>query len=747
MTVAGVIRRGAAGPLLQGINDNDVLAWSSARREWEAQPIGGILPGAPLYDVMQPPFNAVGNGIADDTAAINRAIAAANAVPGVVYLGPAHRITAALTPIVQNNVGLKGRGRFNGGTQILIDAPAAANFVTIGAQYCWVEDIWFRGAGALYSTLATIKVYGSFQTALRRLLITQLAAGVDVQASVLTTIEETTLGDLYGTYGIWFHGDPAGPFVAHALHVDHCLASTNFPLNVVGFTRDWAALTLYATGATVVSNGQVYQASIGGTSGAVAPSGIPGTTVATAHTATIVDGSVTWVWAMPLNDWYLHDSYADTFRLIDSGALQGGRGVRMIDTSASVSPPHFLRCLNVELDHVVTRGVSLEGGGQAEFEQLFITSMLNGVSVDIGPSFGGAWRINGGVFFASGVELVTVRSGSGQLDNVIMGGGGLFTANTFDAVRVDAGVSSWQIGGCSIGAMPGAAFPATRYGISIAAGCDNFVVNDNKLLGNATAPILNTPGVAATRSVIGNVPVALLTLSQLDTAPESTIAGRALGAGTGSRTNLTAAELGALIRYTGVVLDGTSTGTVNLYTIADGTTHVIFTGAGALTINGFTGVAGTIGKRVVFEVDQTATVVVTINNESGSAPAAFNRARTYNGKPLILRANQRAIADYVEFRMRFNAELNQQQATISVAVPALAAGVLGYLDVSTVGTALAGITTADNVQAAPAADLAAAGAAGGYYIDCRVSAADTVRMKFVGTLVGGATNFLFQRVN
>src|SRR4051812_5804225 len=62
------------------------------------------IPGQPFYDVMARPFHAVGDGIADDTAAINAAIVAANAVPGDIYLGPRHRITAALTTITGNNI-------------------------------------------------------------------------------------------------------------------------------------------------------------------------------------------------------------------------------------------------------------------------------------------------------------------------------------------------------------------------------------------------------------------------------------------------------------------------------------------------------------------------------------------------------------------------------------------------------------------------------------------------------------------
>jgi hypothetical protein len=83
-----------------------------------------------------------------------------------------------------------------------------------------------------------------------------------------------------------------------------------------------------------------------------------------------------------------------------------------------------------------------------------------------------------------------------------------------------------------------------------------------------------------------------------------------------------------------------------------------------------------------------------------------------------------------------------KQATISVVVPAVAADAVGYVDVSTVGTLLEGITTGQVVVANPTADLVAAGAGGGF-INARVSAADTIRCAFNGALAGGASDFVF----
>lgn len=85
------------------------------------------------------------------------------------------------------------------------------------------------------------------------------------------------------------------------------------------------------------------------------------------------------------------------------------------------------------------------------------------------------------------------------------------------------------------------------------------------------------------------------------------------------------------------------------------------------------------------------------------------------------------------------------QAQVTVATPVLAAAALGYVDVNVSGTELAPLTTTDVVTVNPTADLHAAGAAGGFLASARVSAANTVRLAFVGTLAGGNVDFRIAR--
>lgn len=85
------------------------------------------------------------------------------------------------------------------------------------------------------------------------------------------------------------------------------------------------------------------------------------------------------------------------------------------------------------------------------------------------------------------------------------------------------------------------------------------------------------------------------------------------------------------------------------------------------------------------------------------------------------------------------------QATISVAVPALAAGELGYVDVSTVGSDLEGLIggAGQIVSFNPLDDVEAAGAGNGGPLYARASALDTIRVAFLGTTTAHAVDFLF----
>lgn len=81
---------------------------------------------------------------------------------------------------------------------------------------------------------------------------------------------------------------------------------------------------------------------------------------------------------------------------------------------------------------------------------------------------------------------------------------------------------------------------------------------------------------------------------------------------------------------------------------------------------------------------------------------------------------------------------------ITVLVPAVLAGQVGYVNVSMAGTRMSTIVVNEAVCVNPLADLVAAGVGGGF-LNARVQATGSVRLAFVGPLPGGNADFNFAR--
>lgn len=85
--------------------------------------------------------------------------------------------------------------------------------------------------------------------------------------------------------------------------------------------------------------------------------------------------------------------------------------------------------------------------------------------------------------------------------------------------------------------------------------------------------------------------------------------------------------------------------------------------------------------------------------------------------------------------------------TIAVAVPALLAAVTAYVLVPLAGTRLADMAIGENLSCNPGAQVAAAGAAAGYYVNARIQAVGVAELLFVGATAAGPVNFHFDRVD
>jgi hypothetical protein len=499
------MRRGPSGKLLTGLAKDDVLVWSSALREWTPAALANLMPGAPIYNVLAPPFNAANTLNGDDTNAVASAILAANAAPGVIYLGSRHRFAGDLPALANNNISVVGRGPFNGGTICQFDnGSTSPGFRATNCQYSCFANLWIVGAKAFAGSWG-IRLSECFRPTVQNVVISNMGSGVDVDRCTITQLERVNLSDLYGPYGHYAHG--AAGVYNHAVKYRDCTVGTSYPLSVTGVARAWTQSTLYAAGNLAIANGNIYQCLVGGTSAGsgTGPSGLPTTNISTLRTTAITDGSAQWVFAMPASPAYKMGSYAHTFEVLDCGALQFDTGLLIEDDApGSGSVPQFCRSYNLQIDHSM-RGIRVLSGGAHRFHQLFVTSCMEGNGVEIASTIDGNWEFEGGEIFGCNRAGMTIGKGDGLIQGLQIGAVSGVASNTRDCIEVGPGVTDFTIANCSLGRMYASTSPSSRYGASIAAGCDRFIVANNRAVGNLTDGFLNTPGISSTRIFNGNI--------------------------------------------------------------------------------------------------------------------------------------------------------------------------------------------------------------------------------------------------
>lgn len=394
---------------------------------------GPIMPGAPVYDVMASPFNANGVGGADDTAALNAAITAANATPGVIKLGRTHLVSGPLTPITGECVGIVGRGQRNNGSRILATGSTPFDIVTFRqSRASGIYNTVIAGPGTWASQGRAILIDDAFIT---RIVDCQLSAtfgAAEIFSSVTTEFIRTYASAILGPVGFYAHGSAvAGE--NHALTFQHCSGGSD------------------VTGGTIA--------------------------------------------------WFKQGSYCHTFELINTGALEGGYGLIVEDDTPGVgSEPKFTRALNFQVDHAAIAGVELRGGAAARFTACFITSVSGGPGFRVKPTYGGNWEWLGGEISGIGGHGMLIEKGQGSVTGVQIGS--ILAGN--DCINVASGVTDLTLNGNACGDIYSKPSSA-RWGINIAAGCDNFIVAMNRCVGNDTGGIQNLSGTSATKVVASNI--------------------------------------------------------------------------------------------------------------------------------------------------------------------------------------------------------------------------------------------------
>jgi hypothetical protein len=158
-----------------------------------------ILPGnfsvkgpKPWIDVVG--YGAVGNGIADDTGAINSAISALPATGGIIYFPPGIYLVSGTIPIVQSSVRLMGAGI---GVSVIQQSSTTLDTISFGNgstlfSYLSVSDlsIW---SSVVNTAGAAIKLNDVSIVALSRVEIEGTFIGVNMLASTNVVLDSVTV--------------------------------------------------------------------------------------------------------------------------------------------------------------------------------------------------------------------------------------------------------------------------------------------------------------------------------------------------------------------------------------------------------------------------------------------------------------------------------------------------------------------------------------------------------------------------
>jgi hypothetical protein len=402
----------------------------------------------PSFNVKNPPYNAAGNGVTDDTAAIRAAIAAASVKGGEIMVPAGTYLVSGTLAVTSPGVTLVGEGP---GASVLRTNQTTGDVVTFGNVANRFSPCGGMRGLAVQSSVART-------------------------AGAALTVDGCQMGQFQNLLLQTNGGD--------GIHL--CPSSSSSSLCSVLFFSDMQINIAGAFTGILVQGGndRYFRA------------------VHIGITTPWITGSRGINLQMSGGDWFT-DVSANQFQygvLINPGPNQGVAWLHMINVLADQSAQGF-------------RITAAPG------------ALIFGLTIQAPWATGSTSpnsTNNRGIYISAGQGIVienprVVNSGghgieiAGGTSIKIVGG---FIVNSsyaspgnYDAINVNSGASNFQIIGVSAGCAGLCGFPAsTRYGLSIGAGSDNFLVQGNDFTNNFAGDVLVTPGASATRRFLGNMP-------------------------------------------------------------------------------------------------------------------------------------------------------------------------------------------------------------------------------------------------
>jgi hypothetical protein len=444
--------------------------------------------GRPWADVRA--FGAKGDGVTDDTAAFNAAIAAVTALgSGTIYIPPSTSSYCIKTSggITLSAFGVRMVGATDGYYSSLDACGTDTTIVTMNNAFISLEHINIAGKGiddsaTFGASQATIKVTNlCISCSIEHVIVTGGAFAIQGLGTPSQHIDDVMLFDVvsYDTYQTLIDIQDGGWWM-NRVKLDQSWPYGQ-PTPGLSSIPNWAASTSHSAGDLVITQGWIIQYMTSGTTGTSAPA-------LKNYGRTITDGTATAEIVSPSSAYYaIHFEGASETQMtqIDmSGSFYAGM---YIDKDSSGNPSQYIECSQCVAGQTLSSDIYLNYG-----QSVYITDSHLGSCtysgcgmVLVNSTYAGDFNMEGGAFLGTGIGALVGGSGGTTFQGVTFNG-------QSTGIQVN-GVGNLAAIGNRIGVNGTGSIGTITTGINILSGSNHYTLLGNMCI-NVTTCISDNGG-------------------------------------------------------------------------------------------------------------------------------------------------------------------------------------------------------------------------------------------------------------
>jgi len=398
-------------------------------------------------------FGAKGDGVTDDTTAIQSAINSLANTGGTIYFGTGTYIISGTLNITTAGIRLVGTGR---PTTFIKTTSTTLSAISVSASYVEIDSMGVLGPGSVTTSGAAIALVSAQGCKLTNLYIAEMYQGILLNGSTNCLVQFCKIVDIYGTFLIEITGVLGGGCYIINNQFDPQFYGATYSMSS-GFGA-WTTSHTYSTGAVVSNGGGWFVCSAGGMSASTG-SGPP----ITKFNTPITDGAATWYYVGLTTLAIMNVQANVNYIAFNDCSGPAGAGILVSNSDSNMIVSNTIG---------QTLGIGIQLGASAT--NTFVLG--NQVSSSFGPNAGNIEDASGS---ATGSRIIgNYCSGAGQYgiicqsshftinDNVVTGAGQI---NNTSGILVTANVTKFNIVGNNV--VPSAGMTGS---ITVATGTSDY---------------------------------------------------------------------------------------------------------------------------------------------------------------------------------------------------------------------------------------------------------------------------------